>query len=294
MGTGTIYMYTAPNGKRYVGQTWDEQKRRWDHRSVSGKKSVLHAAITKYGKDVFVYEILHSNIDTQDELNRLESEAIKSFNTIAPNGYNLTTGGEGGKHHETTKQKLRDCWIGKKEERIAAFKKAAQRPEVRQRLKHNAINNAANKDLMKQRSEKLRIAFSKDDVRKKRSEQRKSEWANPEIRQKRLQSCANARLSEEYKNRQVEIMKIRWESEEYRKIMSEKLKGKKRPQAAIDSTRLKRIIKVECIETGCVFESIKSAADFYGIRHSNISSAISGRQKTAAGKTWRKVPNATP
>ena len=287
MSTGIIYMYTAPNGKRYVGQTWDEQKRRWNHRSASGRKSVFHAAIKKYGKDSFVYEILHSNIETQEELNRLESEAITRFNSIAPCGYNLTSGGEGGKHHEITKQKLKDMWLTTKRDQIIdSMKRTAARPEVRERLKQNAINNASNPKIMKQRSEKLKAAFSSEEVKKQRSEQRKQEWENPEIRAKRLEGHAKARSTESYKNKQIEIMKKRWESEEYRSLMSEKLTGKKRPQSAINSTRLKTMVKVFCVDTGYVFESVKSASEFAKVNRTCISGALSGKQKTAGGYRW--------
>lgn len=286
MSTGIIYMYTAHNGKRYVGQTWDEAKRRWDHRSVSGKKSVFHAAIKKYGKDSFVYEILHSNIETQEELNRLESEAIARFNSIAPCGYNLTSGGEGGKHHENSKQKMRDAWVLQRDERVATLKQAAARPEVRARLRQNAINNASNPEMLKQRSEKLKVAFSSEEVRKQRSEQRKQEWANPEIRAKRLEGYAKARSTEAYKNRQIEIMKKRWESEEYRRLMSEKLIGKKRPQSAINATRLKIMVKVVCVETGEVFESVNAASEFAKVSRPSISGVLTGKQKTAGGYRW--------
>jgi group I intron endonuclease len=291
MNTGIIYMYTAPNGKSYVGQTWDEQKRRWDHRSPSRKKSVFHTAIKKYGKDSFVYEILHSNIETQEELNRLESETIARFNTIAPHGYNLTTGGEGGKHHEVSKQKMRDIWVLKKDEKVASFKQAASRPEVRARLKQNGINNASNPEIMEKKSQSLKLAFASQEVRFERSEKRKQEWANPKIRAKRLENQIKARSTEKYKLRQIEIMKKRWESAEYRLEMKKKLTGKVMPRSGVDSAAKKRMVKVQCIESGQIFDSIKDAAKFYQITHSNISAVLSGKQKKAAGKTWKKLQN---
>lgn len=292
MNTGIIYMYTSPSGKRYVGQTWDEQKRRWEHRSVSRKKSVFHEAIKKYGKDSFVYEILHSNIKTQEELNRLESETIARFNTIAPNGYNLTTGGEGGKHHEASKQKLKDMWLTTKRDQIVnSMKKAAESPEVKARLKQNAINNASNPEIVEKKSQSLKLAFSSQEVRFERSKKRKQEWANPEIRAKRLEGHMQARSKESYKLRQIEIMKKRWESDEYRAQMKKKLTGKVMPRSGVDAAAKKRMVKVQCIESGQIFDSIKDAAKFYQITHSNISAVLSGKQKKAAGKTWKKLQN---
>jgi group I intron endonuclease len=287
MSTGIIYMYTSLSGKRYVGQTWNEQKRRWEHRSISGKKSVFHEAIKKYGKDSFVYDILHSNIETQEELNRLESETIARFNTIAPHGYNLTTGGEGGKHHKASKQKLKDMWLTtKRDQMVNSMKRTAERPEVKARLKQNAINNASNPEIMKQRSQKLKVAFSSKEVRKQRSEQRKQEWANPEIRAKRLEGHVQARSKESYKLRQIEIMKKRWESDEYRLQMKKKLTGRVISRSEVDEKAKKRMVKVVCINTGEVFESVNAASKFANVSRSCISSVITGKQKQAGGYRW--------
>ena len=289
MNTGIIYMYTAPNGKKYIGQTWHEAKRRWDHRSMSGRDSVFHRAIKKHGKDSFLYEILHSGIATQDELNALECQEIARYNTISPNGYNLTIGGEGGKHHETTVEKLKAIWLDKeKREQIASsMKAAAARPEVKQRLRQNAINNAANPEIMAKRSAKLKEAFSSNEVRQKRSESRKQEWANPEIRERRIAGMKKATQTEEYKKNISDALKKRWQDEDYKKSMSLQLKGKKRPQSAIDATAKKRLVKVVCIEINKVFESVKAASKYFNISHSCISCALTGKQKTAAGYTWR-------
>ena len=58
---------------------------------------MLKRAITKYGKEVFVYEILHDGI-FPEFLDTLEVEAIEKFNTLAPQGYNLNGGGNTNKN----------------------------------------------------------------------------------------------------------------------------------------------------------------------------------------------------
>ena len=109
---GSIYKVTnTVNGKAYIGQTiHDAEKRRIrDHLTgnVSGSRLVKRA-IEKYGKDAFTYEILHDGI-IPEFLNALEIEAIAKFNTIAPHGYNLTTGGEGGSPSEETCRKISEA-----------------------------------------------------------------------------------------------------------------------------------------------------------------------------------------
>ena len=48
-------------------------------------------AIAKYGKENFYYEILEKDIENYDER---EKYWIKYYNSIAPNGYNILSGGE--------------------------------------------------------------------------------------------------------------------------------------------------------------------------------------------------------
>ena len=49
--------------------------------------------------------------------------------------------------------------------------------------------------------------------------------------------------------------------------------------------------KVTCVTTGEVFDSIKEAANKYGIDASNITNAIKGKVKRAAKKEWRLYVN---
>jgi predicted GIY-YIG superfamily endonuclease len=290
MKNGTIYMYTSPSGKKYIGQTWNAKKRHEEH-MCANKNTAFHFAIKKYGKDAFVYEVLRNGIATQDELNALERQEIAKHNTIAPNGYNLKPGGEGGKHHEITLKKLQAIWLDKdkREQIVSSMKAAAAKPETRNRLLKNAIKNAANHEIMEKKSTNLKKAFSSEKVRKQRSEQRKQEWSNPEIRERRIAGLKKAQSKDEYKKKLASQTAKRWQDPKYRQTMMLLNVGRKRPKSAIESARLKRMVKVKCIETGEIFESVGAAAKHFNISHSCISCALSGKQKTAGGKTWEKV-----
>ena len=114
---GSIYKITnTANGKSYIGQTIHnaEKTRIRQHLtgSSNGNRIVKHA-IEKYGQDAFTYEILHDGI-IPEFLDILEREAIETFNTIAPHGYNLTEGGEGGSLSDETRQKMSEAKKGKK------------------------------------------------------------------------------------------------------------------------------------------------------------------------------------
>lgn len=86
------------NGKLYIGQTTSSlNKRASEHFKKSlnkNSKSVFHTAIRKYGKENFKFSIIRFCF-SKEELNEKEKYYIKKYNTISPNGYNLTPGGDG-------------------------------------------------------------------------------------------------------------------------------------------------------------------------------------------------------
>lgn len=96
---GYIYKHTTPNGKSYIGQTIQEPDKRWKD-GLRYKDSILFGrAIYKYGWVNIEHEILWEieypdKLELMDNLNFLETLEILSNDTLAPNGYNLNTGGK--------------------------------------------------------------------------------------------------------------------------------------------------------------------------------------------------------
>jgi group I intron endonuclease len=110
------------NDKVYVGlHSGDNLRKRWhDHLNsarcskVGGYNCALYNAIRKYGEDKFHIIAIWSGNVLPDDLKRLERYYIKSFQTMRPNGYNLTEGGDGSfgfKHSEEFKQSLRGRFV---------------------------------------------------------------------------------------------------------------------------------------------------------------------------------------
>ena len=96
---GCIYLVTNRiNGRQYVGKTVRTlAERRKAHEGERGRsRYLIHRALHKYGPDAFEWEEVYSNVADED-LDRLEIECIAWFGSMVPRGYNLTTGGEGGK-----------------------------------------------------------------------------------------------------------------------------------------------------------------------------------------------------
>ena len=120
MSSGVYRITNIYNGKSYIGISNDIENR-WKNEIRGdtinkGEKSLIEFAIRKYGEDCFYFEILE---ELEEESDRLEAEKmfIKRYNTKAPNGYNLTDGGEGRcgfKHSDDTKRKMREAHKGKR------------------------------------------------------------------------------------------------------------------------------------------------------------------------------------
>jgi group I intron endonuclease len=112
---GSIYVIkNKVNGKCYVGQTRKPIEKRFEqHLRKSSNCICLRNAITRHGKEFFSIEVLWSSDDcTDEELNNKEIKFISELNTITPNGYNLTHGGEGCTPTEETRQKMSEVHKG--------------------------------------------------------------------------------------------------------------------------------------------------------------------------------------
>lgn len=105
-GWGVIYLVTCiANNKKYIGQAnnYVSGNTRWGcdgrwkshlHEAFGNVKDhcrLLNSAIRKYGKDMFMCHAIKEA--PENELNTFEELFISEFNTLVPNGYNLTKGG---------------------------------------------------------------------------------------------------------------------------------------------------------------------------------------------------------
>lgn len=88
-----IYVITNTiNNKKYVGQSIDADRRFIEHcKNYISEVSLINKAIKKYGKENFTMEIVEHSVENYNER---ESYWINFYNSMSPNGYNLTPGGE--------------------------------------------------------------------------------------------------------------------------------------------------------------------------------------------------------
>lgn len=105
---GTLYcLENTLTDKIYIGKTVDFDRRMKEHSTGHGKARALHAAILKYGWQHFRVIVIEE-IPVED-LDEAEAFWIAFLDTKAPNGYNLTDGGNGGKTSEAAKELMREA-----------------------------------------------------------------------------------------------------------------------------------------------------------------------------------------
>lgn len=131
-----IYVYTLTNklnGFSYIGISKDPDRRFQNH---FGAASHIGNALRKHGIFNFDFEII-DQVGTYEEAFELEIKYIAELNTMCPNGYNLTSGGEGrgSPHSEETKAKMRTAHLGKNSGSMSEKDKASKRGKRGERKK---------------------------------------------------------------------------------------------------------------------------------------------------------------
>lgn len=93
MTCGIYKIENKINKKIYIGQSI-EIENRWKKHLYTKDDFLIHRAIQKYGKQCFDFSILEE-CDVS-ELNDKEQYWIEYYNSLMPNGYNMTPGGSTG------------------------------------------------------------------------------------------------------------------------------------------------------------------------------------------------------
>ena len=99
---GYIYKITnKENGKVYIGQTvkvtptdrYSQHRYLATHPEQEKTASYLHRSMAKHGLDSFTFEVIEEVENS--ELDNREIYWIKEYNSLIPNGYNVSSGGGG-------------------------------------------------------------------------------------------------------------------------------------------------------------------------------------------------------
>lgn len=87
----SVYIHNFPNGKKYVGLTYQLPERRWNNGN-GYKNQYVYNAIMEFGWDNVEHTVVQKDLSAH-EASILEQELIEKYDTIK-NGYNRTAGGE--------------------------------------------------------------------------------------------------------------------------------------------------------------------------------------------------------
>lgn len=176
------------NGKSYIGYTGKLHPRnRWiEHvsQAKAGEGSVLHAAIRKYGKEPFVFEVISKLEGTSDDAIAYEATMIlKNKTLITEGGYNVLATGS--------------IWSEKQKRAHAEATKAGMTLEVRQHLSESlksyyatgGVHAMKGKHHTDESIQQMSVSHSAMSAETKQKIGLASQdmWANPEIRQKVIQ-----------------------------------------------------------------------------------------------------------
>lgn len=254
-----IYMIkNQVNGKKYIGQSVDIFDRNYHERRnmerghihASGKNKYFDRAIQKYGAESFTFSVLEEC--SADMLDEREIYYIKKYNTLAPNGYNLTKGGKSGtpgyKFTDEQKQKL---------------------SEIQKKLFADGKNTTAGR-----RGEENHM-FGKPSPN--RGKKRPREIVEKALRNRRSFRGAN---NPNYGKHAAEKTKAIWHEQRAGRKLSDEWKKR----ISDNSNMAKAVV---CIDTGTIYRSCAEAAKSEGVKAPrNIGDAASGRLKTCGGKKW--------
>lgn len=111
MNNFSLYVHTVPNGKKYVGITKQDPKRRWNGGSGYSSNEEFYRDIKKYGWGNIKHEILMSGV-SKEKAEEWEIKMITIYDTTNPKkGYNFSKGGgyggKGGSGNDRLIQKLK-------------------------------------------------------------------------------------------------------------------------------------------------------------------------------------------
>ena len=110
----SLYRLDFASGKSYIGATTQKLKTRIRRHELAanggaGKQFDVHRAWIEFGAPEIV---LLAEIPAE-ELQQAEMEAVAKFNTLHPNGYNLTTGGRRTKFSGKTSERRSTSFTGR-------------------------------------------------------------------------------------------------------------------------------------------------------------------------------------
>ena len=189
---GYIYLIIdLTNWKKYVGQ---------HHYHLEKLDSNYHGSGTIISKiykkrPQTLKEVYLKTCYTQEELDEWEQYYIKFYNTLYPNGYNLTEGGEGCVACEETRKKISESNKG----RIAPNKGKPMSEEQKRKLSEINKGKHHSDETKRKMSEKRKGRHHTEESKKKMSEIKKGKHHSEETRRKMSEAAKRREMLKKMK-----------------------------------------------------------------------------------------------
>jgi group I intron endonuclease len=268
---GFIYKITNKISKKcYIGVTKENDPEiRWKQHKYTFSKGcggcpALRDAVLKYGIEQFTFEVLIICFD--EDRYCYEREYIKKYNSIAPNGYNILEGGEGGgfkgKHHTPEIIKKIAELNRKRYENPEERKKISERTTLQMKNNKDLGIDWGNKVI---NSEKFKLALK---------EKRVGGGAHNKEKSKEVNSKISVSLKEYYKTNQKTTL-----------TPTSITSHRERMARAVG-------IKVQQYTTEGIFIkthiSYAEASRDANVPSSSLKACVNGKLKAAGGFVWKK------
>lgn len=186
------------NGKIYIGQSKNCEKRFSEHRTSEHNQHLLRA-YEKYGFENFSFEIIEEA--RESELDDLEEKYIKEYDSMNPSiGYNKRSGGGRPRFSEETAEKIKkNRWTSEQRALVSARQRDPLLDAERRKAISDHYQNLSEEEKQK-RKDQLNMH-----VGKKRSEETKNRMSESQKKVDR-----SAKKSEESNLKRSEKMKELW------------------------------------------------------------------------------------
>lgn len=305
MSCGIYGIHNLANGRWYVGQSVDIEKRwashRWSLSAGKGESDHFLRAWRKYGADAFEWVILELCVPA--DLNQRESFWIAEKDSFR-NGYNRTLGGEGGTgriQSEEEKRKrsesLSVVYASPEyhEKRSALSKAMWQSEKYRSRLLLSRTAAMATLEYKAKLSRVSKTRYQDPEYRENYRRKLRAYFDDPANREKILrvnrQTCANPernrKIGEFHRNRYAadSALRDKVSSESAARWADPEMRAK--IQSAQYVAAQKRSTPILQVETGVVYPSMRAAADAVRGHPASICTVCKGRRNMAYGYHWR-------
>ena len=286
---GYIYLNTdLKTGKQYTGKHHYNKEGELDP-NYHGSGVLWTKVLKKRPKELIKEEYIKTCC-SEEEMNSDEQYYIEVFDTLYPNGYNLTKGGDGGVRCDETRRKMSESKKGKpspnkgvpmseeQKKKLSEINKGKHHTEETRRKMSESLKGRTGPNKGKTMSEETKKKISES--LKGRTPSNKGTHISEETKKKISETQKGIQHSEETKKKISESLKGKPKSEEHKKKLSESIKGKPNEKLS------KKVLQLSL--SGDLIREWPSASECgrNGFRLSAVSRCCNGKLPHYKGFKW--------